>query len=416
MNLFTLLRESLLFAFSALRANPSRTLLSVFGIIMGIFCIIGIFTFVDALKREFMRTLSTFANPQRIIVEKFNWHFGDGQYPWWNYFRRPQPSYIEYQYLAEHVTHARALAVQLGPINTTTNYKGSSTQVEFAGVTHSYNELENLKIARGRFFSDFESENGRDVAVIGYQVAEDLMITNNPVGRMIKFRGRNYQVVGLMKKEGKSIFGATNDDFVYVPYKSASKVINTAGRPWWIQARILVDGYPEDEKVSNLEGELRMLMRGRRSLRPTDDDNFALNKALLAYEFVERIIALLATVGAIIGSFSIVVGGFNIANIMFISVQERTAQIGLQKALGAPRIFILLQFLSEAIALTIIGGGIGIFFVYLLTLSKMGGFDLSLTGFNVGLGLAICIITGMLAGLMPAYRATKLDPIEALRS
>ena len=363
-----------------------------------------------------MQSLNSFISPRQVIIEKWPWRFSDEPYQWWKYLKRPHVSYAEYQYLSDNLVHAKNISLTVGAINVLTKHKKSSVPAQLMGVSHSFNDTKNLSIVEGRYFSLLEAKSATDIAIIGHTIAKELGILDNPIGKYVLFRKRKYNVVGVIKREGNTLIGSTSDDDIYIPYKSFQKIVHMRRRQWWVSTRLVIDGLEEDKHQQELEGEVRMLMRAYRSLRPIEEDNFAVNRSEMAYDFMSNLISILTVVGAVIGSFAVVVGAFNIANIMFISVQERTFQIGLQKALGAKRAFILMQFLLESVFLTLVGGVVGILLVYVVSFIPMGVMELKLTFKNVAVGVTICVITGVLAGIIPAYRASRLDSIEALRA
>ena len=407
--------ESLRFSISSMLANPFRFLLSSFGVTVGIFCILGIWTLVDGLRAELNHTLNTFSNPYRIHVDKWPWRTKKaGQYPWWKYVRRPYASYEEYQYLANLLADAQGVAIKTNGLAVSAKYERNTVPGSMIGVSHSFTYMENMEIVEGRSFSDQESKGGRDVTLIGHTIAEELGIASRGLGKRIKIRGRTYKVIGVLKEQGENLFGSSIDENIYVPFKSITKVVRVSGRRS-IGSSIIIDGTEGGERLDQLEGEVRQLMRAGRALRPSEEDNFAINKGEMMYNFAKAFLSILTIVGSVIASFSIIVGAFNIANVMFISVKERTFQVGLQKALGARRAFILLQFLFESVLLTLVGGVIGIGVAYVGTWYPFP-LELSLSAYNVGLAVCICGLVGVVAGGVPAYRASRMDPIAALGS
>ena len=408
-----LVRESVGFALDALRARPVRFLLSGFGVTIGVFCILSVWTIVDTIRSELSYTLNTFSNPYRLYVEKFPWKIQrPGSYSWWKYVKRPYASYEEYIYLNKLLHGAKGVAILTQALSTLSKYGSSTATSHLCGVSYAFGAMDQLIIDKGRYFSYIESEEGTDVAVIGHEIAEELGIMDSPVGKKIKLRGRWYTVIGVLEEEGEALFKSNKDQTIYVPFRSMLKVARIRGRRA-LGTQIIVDGWSGGSELDRLEGEIRRIIRGCRTLRPTEEDTFAVNRAEMLYDFVELVLGMLKLVGSVIASFSIIVGGFNIANVMFISVQERTFQIGLQKALGARRAFILWQFLCEALLLTVIGGIVGIGLVYLATIPL--SIDVTLNVDNILWSVVICLAVGLLAGLFPAYRAARMRPIDALK-
>ena len=417
MTRFSWFKEGFHLAFHALRAHPLRTLLSCFGIVIGIFCIIGIFTFIDSLNREFTKSLSSVAKQHLLYVTKWEWKFTKN-YPWWKYFRRPNVSYNEYEYLSEYGQDTKALAMTAGPLGVLLKHLSSTTTGSLTGVSYTYRDIYELDIEKGRYFLPIETQNGRDVAIIGYEMASELGILEQPIGKKITLHlsssRKIFTVIGVLRKEGNGLMSVSKDNNIYIPYKSLAQLKKIGGRRG-IQTMILAQHYEEDTE-GYAESEMRMLLRQHRRLKPLEEDNFAINKSEVLYQFVENLTQTLTLIGALIASFSITIGGFNIANIMFISVKERTFQIGLQKALGAYKSFIMLQFLLEAVFLTLVGGIIGMILVYACTFISIEEFSFVLSAKNITWGVGICVAAGLLAGGVPAYQAAHMNPIRALRS
>ena len=265
------------------------------------------------------------------------------------------------------------------------------------------------------FFSENESISGKNLAIIGKNIALGLFGFNQPIGKSIKIKGSNYKVIGVFQKEGESIIGESHDNQVILTVNSVRKLIAIYKRH--IEARILVKAKKE---VSNAElnDNLTGILRSIRKLKPTTEDNFALNETSILSNGLDQMFKIINLAGWIIGGFSILVGGFGIANIMFVSVKERTSIIGIQKAIGAKSYFILLQFLCESIILSLIGGITGLVFVYGCSQVANSFIDMefSLTNSNIFLGIVVSAIIGIISGFLPAYTASKLDPVAAIRA
>ncbi|MGK7395249.1 MAG: ABC transporter permease [Candidatus Cyclobacteriaceae bacterium M3_2C_046] len=407
--------ESFRFAWSALTANPFRTILSLLGVTIGIFAIIAVFTLVDSLERSIKNSFS-FLGANNINIQKWPYVF-ENNFPWWEFINRPQPTYGEFTFLEENLNNYQAISIYAIKGNVTlkheSNNKGGNN---LFGVSYQHNEVFEVPVMEGRYFSVYEVEIGRNVAVIGYDIAQALFPFQEPLGQEIKIKGLKYVVIGVMEKEGKNFIGTpSNDDNCYIPYKSFSKLYYS-GRQYGIESIITVKGLDQDKGLVDLEGELRGLMRSKRGLKPKQDDDFALNRPEMIANQISSVFDVISIAGWVIGSFSILVGGFGIANIMFVSVKERTSIIGIQKSLGAKNYFILFQFLFEAVFLSLIGGGAGLLLVYLLSFISLGSLELTLTITNIILGVGVSSVIGIVSGIIPAMVASRLDPVIAIRS
>jgi putative ABC transport system permease protein len=410
-----LLLESFRFALSALRANLLRTILSLLGVTVGIFSIITVFTLVDSLEKNIKDSLN-FLGDDVIRVEKFPWIFGES-YPWWKYVNRPKAEYSEYQFLKNNSKEASAITIFAERFGVTVKHESNSLSGAIvSGIAYQHKDVFEIPVEKGRYFGLQEIDKGANVTIIGAEVAKTLFPSSDPLGQEIKLRGLKYRVIGVMEKQGASITNAPSaDDFCYVPYNTFFKMYSGQGN-WGVESKIALKGYPEDEGLKNLEGEVTGLLRQKRGLRPREDTNFAINRPEAFSNFLDSIFGVITIAGWVIGSFSILVGGFGIANIMFVSVKERTNIIGIQKSLGAKNFFILFQFLFEAVFLSVLGGLFGLFLVYLLSFVSLGSLELTLSAGNIILGVGVSVIIGTLSGIVPAGMASKLDPVIAIRA
>jgi len=413
MNPFRLTFESFRFAWQALKSNLLRTTLSLLGVTVGIFAIIAVFTIVDALEGSVKGSLSKLGD-RVIYVQKWPWGFG-GPYPWWKYFNRPSPSVAEFKFLDRYLESKEAVAIldARGGITIKQN-TNSINQTTVQGISADYNLISDFDIVNGRYFSFQEMESAREVAIIGDEIAQALFPNADPVGKTIKVKGNKFQVIAVLKRQGESMlnFGPSIDMSCFIPYGTFSKLYQGFDP----DPLILVKGLESDPGLQTLEGELTGLMRTRRSLKPLQEDDFALNRPEAAAKAFASIFDVLGVASWVIGGFSLLVGGFGIANIMFVSVRERTNIIGIQKSLGAKNSFILLQFLFEAIFLSLIGGGVGLLLVFLLTQIPMGSLEVGLSIKRILMGFSIASVIGTLAGIIPAALASRLDPVIAIRS
>jgi len=410
--------ESLRFAGRALKSNLLRTILSLLGVTIGIFAIISVLTIVDSLEKNIKDSLN-FLGSSVIYVEK--WPFNtDPNFAWWNYLRRPQASYNEYRFLQANLKHQSAISIFAGRGNQLIKRNSSSIgQVRLVGGSDGYNSIFEVNIEKGRYFIPEELEGGRSVAIIGYEIANTLFPNNeDPIGQSIKIKNLKYTVIGVTKKEGQSFMGFSSSDYVtIIPYNNFRRLYQTGtGLYNETPSRIGIKGFDYDVGLIELENDIRGLMRTKRGLRPTDDDTFVMNRPEALANAISGVFDVIGMAGWVIGGFSILVGGFGIANIMFVSVKERTSIIGLQKSLGAKNYFILFQFLFEAIFLSLIGGLAGLCLVYLITFIPMGDLVVTLTLKNIVLGLTVSSVIGLVSGIIPAAMAARMDPVTAIRA
>lgn len=409
--LFRLIRESFIFAFQAVIVNKIRTVLSLLGITIGIFCVISVFTVFDSMENAIRKSIASLGS-NVLYIQKWPWAMG-GDYPWWKYWQRPETSLTDMREVEKRSTLADASAYMV-QVNKTVKYRSNYMEnIAVLGVTQDFDKVWKFELADGRYFSPTESASGKSIAVIGHEIAVNLYPEGDPIGKKIKIFGRNIEVIGVLTKEGEDFFGNSNDKVVFLPVNYFKSLVDIRD----MDATIIVKAQPG---ISNdeLRDELTGIMRSIRKLKPSAEENFSINETDIITKGFNSLFSVIATVGWIIGGFSLLVGGFGIANIMFVSVRERTNIIGIQKALGAKNFFILLQFLFEAIFLSLIGGILGLLIILILTviISNTTSFHLILTQGNILLGIGVAALIGLIAGIVPAYSASKLDPVEAMRT
>jgi putative ABC transport system permease protein len=414
-----LILESFRFAWNALKMNLLRTTLSLLGVTVGIFAIISVFTIVDSLEKNIKDSLS-FLGSGVIYVGK--WPYtpdASGEYNWWDFWNRPNPSFREFKFLDDKLKNSTSIAVY-AQANTTLKRKSNSIgDVGLNGGSFNYGELFDLDIVKGRYFNKKETDTGRNVAIIGANVVTSLFPNGvDPIGEEIKVKNMKYVVIGVLKKEGESFIGTgSKDDYCVVPYNAFRKLYSTGTGKWnELGSTIGIKGRDGDIGLVELENELTGLLRNKRGLKPREKDNFALNRPEAIANVLNGVFDVFGIAGWVIGGFSILVGGFGIANIMFVSVKERTNIIGIQKSLGAKNYFVLFQFLFESVFLSVIGGALGIFLVFLITFIPMGSLEVVLSMQNITLGLGVSAIIGTVSGIIPAALAARLDPVIAIRS
>lgn len=411
-----LIIESFAFAFNSLKVNKLRTILSLLGITIGIFAIISVFTVIDSLERYIRDSLNSLGN-NMVYIQKWPWMppEGETEYPWWRYLNRPVPELEEAEELLKRGKTIEDVAFLFGFSRTVQAGSDQMNNVSIFATDYGLLNVWNLKVEKGRYFTENEMRNGTPVAVIGSEIADKLFSGLDPINQTIKIQGTKFQVIGVYEKMGRDEFGTSMDKNVHISVTKSFYMIDVRdrdrGQTICVKAKPNVD---TDKFVAELEG----IMRNLRQLKPMEENDFALNEVSLVSNQFDQFFVAFNFAGWIIGGFSILVGGFGIANIMFVSVKERTKIIGIQKSLGAKRYFILLQFIFEAIVLSVIGGIIGLLLVFIGTIivRYVSDFTIVLTVGNIITGLMISSIIGFIAGLLPARSAARLDPVVAMNS
>jgi putative ABC transport system permease protein len=410
---FNLVKESFRFAIGSLTENKLRTFLSLLGITIGIFAIISVFTMVDSIKRNIDKSINKLGD-NVIYVQKWPWSFSS-DYPWWKYMSRPVTALDELADVRERSKLAEVCAF-LVQTNVTLKFGSNSAEnIGISAVSEGYDQIKTFDIAEGRYFSESEFRSGSELIVIGAEVATQLFGDANAVGKKVILRGDELTVIGIFKREGQALLDFGLDNACIVPLNYARTKVDIKNEQ--VNPYIAVKAKPGVSNAAMMD-ELTGIMRSIRKISPSEDDNFALNETKLISNGFDQLIGVVNVAGGVIGLFSILVGGFGIANIMFVSVKERTNIIGIQKSLGAKNYFILFQFLFEAMLLSVIGGLIGLLLIFLLTLaaSTLLDFDISLSAGNIFTGILISSVIGLISGIAPALSASRLDPVEAIRS
>jgi putative ABC transport system permease protein len=410
------LRESFIQAFQQLVGNKLRSFLSLLGIMIGIFCIIAVKSAVDSLEDNVRSSFDRLGNDV-LYVSKFSWAEDPGQ-NFWKYARRPNPDLNDYKVLATNVPSAKAVTFSMFVKRTTAKFgKNSIERAVVFAVTEDYDNFHNLEYETGRFFSPQEYISGANRVVIGHKIAEELFNGVDPIGREVQMMGRKMMVVGVIKQSGKDLVKIFDyDNALMIGFELARSVVNIRqvskfGGNLQIKA---ADGVA----VNQMKDEVTVALRNSRQIKPREESNFSINSATAFADILNSFFTVLNAVGYIIGGFALIVGIFSVANIMFVSVKERTSIIGVKKALGAKQGVILLEFLIESIVLCLLGGLGGLILVWgvLKGVSVISEFDIFLSYKNVVVTIIIAVISGVAAGFIPALQASRMDPVEAIRA
>jgi putative ABC transport system permease protein len=408
--------ESIVQAMQQLYSNKLRSFLSLLGISIGIFCIIAVKSAVDSLKQNIEVSFEKLGNDV-LYIDKMPWN-EPPHTSWWKYAKRPEPDFADYQALKKRVKGSDLSSISVFIPSRTIKYHSSHVEGAYmAGVTNDFSDIFNIEFEKGRYFTPFEYESGANRVILGKEVAAELFRTVEPIGKEVRIRGQKFQVIGVMQKEGESLFSPFNfDEAVITSYNAIKKLINVKSRNTYgtslnIKAAAGVS-------LEDLKDEVTGVLRAHRKLRPREDENFAINELSMFTNMIQPIFKVLNIAGLIIGGFALIVGMISVANIMFVSVKERTNIIGVKKALGARKSVILLEFLIESIILCVIGGLIGLLIVLgsLRFISSAFHYDMFLSMDNVVIAVVVAVIVGIISGAIPAIQAAKMDPVDAIRS
>ncbi len=410
------LKESFFQAFGQLTSNKLRSFLSLLGITIGIFCIISVKSAVDSLEDNVRGSFEKLGDDV-IYISKLPWN-EDPNENYWKYARRPVPNYNDFENLKQNLRTAKFVSYSLFIGSKVIKYQSNSVDNVFElAVTHEYGDQFKLEFENGRWFSAIESEQGLSKVIIGHNVSLELFGSLDPVGKKIKVFGKDMEVVGVIKKSGKDLVSIVDfDNATFLPFELARSIVNVKPNfPW---AGSLQVKAASGVTLQKLKDDITMTLRSSRKLRPAESTNFAMNNLSMISQLLDGFFSILNIAGFLIGIFALLVGIFSVANIMFVSVKERTNIIGIKKALGAKKNVILIEFLIESVILCIVGGLIGLIFVFLVLkgISTVTDFEIYVSTKNVLIAAITSVVVGILAGMIPAIQAANMNPVEAIRS
>jgi putative ABC transport system permease protein len=409
---FKLLKEGFIFAFNSVIVNKLRTFLSLFGITIGIFSIISVFTVLDWMEKAIHDSISSLGD-NVIYASKWPWGLNTNL-NWWDIIKYPSISTQDYQAILTRSTKTAAACFTVTQPEQIKYKKNLASDANVWAVTPEFDNVRTFEIEKGRYFSPEEAASGKNVAVLGAVIAERLFDKTDPLGQLITIAGKRTSVIGVFKKEGKGGIGDTGmDEETIVPYTFGKSFINMKNN--FLNATLMIKA-KEGVQIQDLSDEATMILRAARRLHPGETDNFSMNRASLISQSFSGVFAGINIGGWVIGGFAILVGGFGIANIMFVSVRERTNIIGIQKALGAKKFFILQQFLVESVMLSVFGGLLGVLMIFIGTIiiNYLYELNMYLTVSNMVLAVFISGLIGIVAGYAPANTAAKMNPVDAI--
>ena len=408
MKLLAEIREGFGISWNAIRANKMRSVLTTLGIIIGVVTVTLMGTAIEGLNLAFLKSISSLG-ADVFYVSRFSW-VNTTHEDWHRQQKRRLIRQADIEALASQLTLAAAVA-PTAEDDATLKYKNrSSSGVTILGTTEAYLLTSGVGISQGRFLSVPDAAGGRPVCVIGSEVATNLFRQDPPLGAHIKIGNQTMEVIGVMEKRGSFLGMFSLDNRVIIPLKQFTTAIwSNPDIGIEVKARGLV-------QLDEAREELRQVMRRVRHLEPNQPDDFAINQQDQFVEMFNRVAGTIAVIGLFVTGLSLFVGGIGIMNIMFVSVAERTREIGIRKAIGAKRRTILLQFLMEAAGICLIGGLIALAIAWPLTLVVQRFLPATMSLTVVGIALLVSLVTGVVSGFLPAWRAARMNPVDALRS
>ena len=397
--------KNILIGLAAIRSNLTRVILTSLGLTIGIFTVSIVTAGVSSIDKEFGKSMEYYGN-DKVYVGTWPWSF---DFDWWKYRNRPKIKEDSLEYITKYSEYITDVSIKKNTWTKAT-FGNKSSWLQLNGVYPSYQDmLSGTKVTNGRFFSQNEWDLQRRVIIVGGTVRDGFFDGGDPIGKKIRLNNVTFEIIGELKKQGMGMVpGGTLDNLVIMPSSTFERILTR-----WGFDELVLQTNPED--MLKAKEEVGMIMRVARKLKPGQDDNFSVNSADAYQEQFDSLKVVIAGMGFLVTGISLVVSAIGIMNVMFVSVRERTKEIGLRKAMGATNNNILTQFLSEAVAISIIGGTAGILLVKLITIVLSSylpvEFDLLLIFYT----FLVCVFIGVTAGMIPARTAANLNPIDALR-
>ena len=404
-------KEGLIISFKAIMANKIRSVLTTLGIVIGVTSVVLMSNAIKGIDKAFQDGISSFMGTENMYIDRWAWF---SERPWWELVKRRHIVYEDYEDFKKLAKLPSAIAPSSGRTIPMKYLDNSVSDARVFGTNQDYIKTTNLEIADGRFLTEIESKSGRRVIVLGYELADKLFPSGGGLGQEIKLRGKKYKVVGILKKQGSFLMGAFDpDNQSFIPLHAMFKDFQ---HRWRGNGITIVVRSPNNEMVEAVKEEATGIMRRVRGLRYDEEDDFSINQQDAFLEIINRSVGVIQIAGLFITGLALLVGAIGIMNIMFVSVKERTREIGIRKAIGAKRNLILRQFLAESAFICLIGGFIGLIIAVIASkIIEQYNFPMSITIDSIILAIGISIITGVISGLAPAYSAAKMDPVDALR-
>ena len=408
MTLINEIKEGILISWDTLRANKMRSALTTLGIVIGVVTVTLMGTAIDGLDGAFRQSISAIG-ADVFYVSRSAWG-NKSQADWMRMQKRQPITILQASALERQMVNARAV-VPVTDTRSSISYKNRrSDSVRVVGTTEKFLSVSSVSVAGGRFLSQGEVDGGRPVAVIGWDVATNLFQGESPVGKAIRIGPGAFEVIGVLDKQGNFMGAFSLDNQVFVPLRQFISSFNS-----FPSVELQVKA-PSLVQMEDSREELRGIMRKIRGLPPGEDDDFAINQQQNIFQSFNRVAGSIATLGLFITGLSLFVGGIGIMNIMFVSVAERTKEIGVRKAIGAKRRTILLQFLIEAASICLFGGLIALIIAWPMTLVISRFMPATMSFKVIGLALLVSLLTGVISGFLPAWRAARMKPVDALRN